>query len=279
VPPTAAAAPVVPTPISATPIANQFELTAADSGKLLTYSITSRFSLVLDRTAYPPGELKVLCSPANALGAISNLPSVSPPSYAVRYEGVTPGACAIGDRGFLVEVQITAPEPAVSPTAAVAATPTAVGFNPSGLNNDGQPSYIDDRSTAASVIQSYYNAIDRKEYDRAYSYWQPGVPSTSLPPYDQFKAGYATTASVDVTLGPTTSDAGAGQLYFKVPTILVSHLTTGPTQTYVGCYTLHLAQPAIQDFPPFQPIQIVAATIQPVAAGANPTTLLGQACH
>jgi len=60
------------------------------------------------------------------------------------------------------------------------------------------PAYVDDRSTAVSVIQSYYNAITRKEYVRAYSYYEDGQ---GVDPFDKFHPGYANTASVTVTYG------------------------------------------------------------------------------
>lgn len=142
----------------------------------------------------------------------------------------------------------------------------------------GKSRYLDDRTTPEDVLRSYYNAINRNEYDRAYSYWEPAAAANQIPPYDQFKQGYANTASVDLTLGNSAVGVGAGNLYFRVPTEVVAQTTTGQTQTFVGCYTLHLGQPAIQDLPPFQPIQIQSASLKQVANGTDVTTLLSQAC-
>src|SRR4051812_40022859 len=79
-----------------------------------------------------------------------------------------------------------------------------------------EPGYLDDRSTAEAVIRSYYDAVNRQEYARAYSYWE-----RPLQPFDDFTAGYADTASVEVSFGVGGGGVGAGQLYFTVPVTLV----------------------------------------------------------
>ena len=136
--------------------------------------------------------------------------------------------------------------------------------------------YIDDRSDPAALMTSFANAINQHQYLRAYSYWRPGAQG--LPTFDVYENGYSTTASIDISFGTITGDAGAGQLYYSVPTKLVSHLTDNSVQTYVGCYILHLSQPAIQGVPPFQGLSINSATVNVVANNVDTTTLLGQAC-
>ncbi|MGE5541123.1 MAG: hypothetical protein ACM3TU_02470 [Bacillota bacterium] len=81
-----------------------FEITEADSGKTFTYTVTSRFTLILDETKHPQQELS--CVPAGILGSISNIPAVSPPSYAARFEGVAPGTCTFSDRDFTATITI-----------------------------------------------------------------------------------------------------------------------------------------------------------------------------
>jgi hypothetical protein len=155
------------------------------------------------------------------------------------------------------------------------AVPTPTPSLPTDVTADR---YLDDRSTPEEVLRSLYNAINRKEYDRAYSYWEVSPTASQPPPYAQFKQGYATTVSVDLTTGTTTSGVAAGNIYFTVPVVLVSHTTDGQTKSYVGCYTLHLGQPAIQDAPPFHPLAIRSAQVQELAAGVSTTTALEQAC-
>lgn len=89
-------------------LTQQYEFTAHDSGKTVTYTVTSRFTIILNTQRYPKGNLQVSCHPGGTLGAISNLPAVAPPLYAVRYEGVQPGLCTIKNGTFLLTVHIIA---------------------------------------------------------------------------------------------------------------------------------------------------------------------------
>ncbi len=135
--------------------------------------------------------------------------------------------------------------------------------------------YLDDRSDAVLVLRSLFNAVNRHEYLRAYSYWQD---KTQLPSFDQFQKGYENTASVELTTGTVASDAGAGQIYYSVPTVLKSETAAGEQQTFSGCYTLHLAQPAIQATPPFEPLGIRSGDLSQVSNDANAADLLPNAC-
>ena len=139
--------------------------------------------------------------------------------------------------------------------------------------------YLDDRSTPQALVASYYNAINRHEYVRAYSYWQTpaGAPSGS-PPFARFQEGYANTASVQLDLGNVTTGAVAGNLYYTVPVVLIARTTGGATQTFAGCYTLHLAQPGVQGVPPFLPLGIQSARVRQVSNNASAASLLARAC-
>jgi len=124
--------------------------------------------------------------------------------------------------------------------------------------------YLDDRTNGTQVIRSYINAINLREYVRAYSYWQNPANTPGLPAFTDFVAGYEDTVSVQLYTGTETTDAGAGQWYYQVPVVLISELSSGETQTFAGCYVLHLSNPGIQGEPPFQSLGIQSANIQPV---------------
>src|SRR5258706_16448371 len=79
------------------------------------------------------------------------------------------------------------------------------------------PNYFDNRGNAVVALQSYFNAINRREYARAYGYWESAA---AVGPFAAFQAGYADTQSVLLTTGAVTGDAGAGQRHFTVPVIL-----------------------------------------------------------
>jgi len=142
----------------------------------------------------------------------------------------------------------------------------------------GPSHYLDDRSTPEAVLRSFFNAINRKEYARAYSYWEPQAAASELPPFPQFEQGYANTESVELTTGTVQSGAAAGNFFYSAPVTLVAKTSNGTTQTFVGCYTLHLANPGVQAVPPFQPMGIRSATVQPVSNNADTAALMSQAC-
>jgi hypothetical protein len=168
------------------------------------------------------------------------------------------------------------PAPALTPVRppAVPATPAASSSQQTGLDAP----YRDDRSGPAQLLHSYASALNRKEYARAYSYWRPSAAATELPPFEQFAAGFAETESVRLTLGEIGGDAGAGQLYFAVPVRLDAGTSAGATETFVGCYRLHIGRPQIQAAPPFQPLAIERASVRQLAPGEDPAALLASAC-
>ena len=111
--------------------------------------------------------------------------------------------------------------------------------------------YLDDRSSAETIVRSLYNAIDRREYARAWSYFD----EKPVADYQTFADGYADTASTRIELGQAMSDGAAGSVYSTVPLALVSTDTTGGTRIFGGCYITRQVNPAIQS-PPFRPLSI-----------------------
>ncbi len=187
------------------------------------------------------------------------------------------------------------PVPTAKPTNTVADTPvplatvTAASGAPTATTASGaptaasatgstQPEYLDDRSTPSGLVLSLFNALNRKEFLRAYSYWQNPTNNPNVGTYDHFQKGYQDLASVQVTLGTISSGVGAGQTYYSVPVVLKSQTTSGQAQTFAGCYTLHLANPSVQTAPPFQSLGIQSADMKTAAASADPNTLLNSAC-
>jgi hypothetical protein len=136
----------------------------------------------------------------------------------------------------------------------VKVSPTAVALlllSAPALAQDG-PDYLDDRSTPEAVISSYYNAINRAEYARAYSYFG----QDDVPKYDSWEFGYSDTSHVEVSFGESAQEGAAGSTYWTLPVKLDVTATEGQHLYYAGCYTLRLVQPTNQS-PPFQPLHIV----------------------
>jgi len=136
--------------------------------------------------------------------------------------------------------------------------------------------YIDNRSGAVEVVSSLINALNRKEYVRAYSYWQD--PATSVGSYTSYAAGFSDTGVVTAVFGTSTSDAGAGQFHYQVPLAMKVITTSNQQQTFVGCYTLHLSNPGIQGTLPFEPRGITTGKFKQVGNSVDVTPLLATAC-
>lgn len=115
------------------------------------------------------------------------------------------------------------------------------------------PAYMDDRSSPDTVIASFYNAVNLKQYARAWSYYEDGE---GVPKFDAFVAGYENTASVKLTMGEPAGEGAAGSTYWSLPVSLDATDTAGKHNYFAGCYTLRLANPAIQAEPPFEPLHI-----------------------
>ena len=89
----------------------------------------------------------------------------------------------------------------------------------------------------ASLIGSYYNAITLHDYGRAYSYWETPPNNQTLA---QFTAGFSDTASaVALVTVPYLTDAGAGNIYTSLPTVVMAQRTNGTQVYYAGCFIAH----------------------------------------
>jgi hypothetical protein len=149
-------------------------------------------------------------------------------------------------------------------------------------DNTDPANYYDNRTTPITLMTSFVNALNRHEYLRAYSYWE--ITATTKPDqlqdFPTFEQGYQQTQRVILQIGTVTGDPGAGNIYYAVPVIFQSQLTSGTTQTFVGCYVLHgINDPSVVDFVPYPPMSIQSANVAQIASGANPNDLLAQTCR
>ena len=156
-------------------------------------------------------------------------------------------------------------------------TGTPVNGSAASLADISKNNYLDNRSGPVEVVSSLENALNSKEYVRAYSYWQN--PASTVGPFNNYAAGFSDTDVITATFGTATSDAGAGQIHYKVPLAIKVQTTTGGTQTFVGCYTLHLSQPGFQAALPFEPLGIIAGKFKIVNNSVDTGPLLTTACN
>ncbi len=162
------------------------------------------------------------------------------------------------------------------PTAAPTNTPLPKAITPTPQIPPGSIPYLDDRSNPVTLIRSYFNAVNRKEYLRAYSYWRD--PATTQGSLTDFSNGYTYTASVSLVFGAISGDAGAGQMYYTVPVRLKGIATNGVHQDYAACYVVHLSQPGFYGAPPITPMNIDRGTAKPVNVNAADADVLAGAC-
>jgi len=125
------------------------------------------------------------------------------------------------------------------------------------------PPYMDDRSDAGALIRSYYNALVRKEFSRAWSYYGDDKPATD---FDAFEDQSLEIAAIEVATGEVFAEGAAGSSYYKVPVAIRVTRTDGSEQVMAGCHVTRLANPQIQGVP-FRPMRIVSGTL---AAASGP---------
>lgn len=124
------------------------------------------------------------------------------------------------------------------------------------------PPYVDDRSDAAAVIRSLYNAINRHEFARAWDYYGETKPAKD---FDTFVKGYDGTDTVDVKTGAVSNDGAAGSIFYNIPVAIQATDKKGEAKVFAGCYTLRQVNAQIQE-PPFRPIFIDKGALKPSTA-------------
>lgn len=92
--------------------------------------------------------------------------------------------------------------------------------------------------SAVAVLRAFYDAINARDYPRAYAAWgeagPPGHPTEA-----QFARGYAATDSVRLAIGtPGPLGAAAGSRYITVPVSMRAFEHGGTGTAYRGSYTL-----------------------------------------
>jgi hypothetical protein len=128
--------------------------------------------------------------------------------------------------------------------------------------------YLDDRSSPEQVIESLYNAVNRKEFARAWDYFSE--PPTNS--FDSFVSGYAETASVEVLVGQASEDGAAGTIFFEIPVAIKSTSASGAEKVFAGCYTLAQTNASAQS-PPFRGILIKKGELKEAASEYLPDAL------
>ena len=97
-----------------------------------------------------------------------------------------------------------------------------------------EEAYLDDHSNPAALVRSLYNAINRGEYARAFSYFAE-PPAADL---ESYAAGFADTRHVRLKTGQVFEEGAMGSAYFELPVAIEATKADGTRQTFAGCYFL-----------------------------------------
>lgn len=122
-----------------------------------------------------------------------------------------------------------------------------------------EPAYLDDRSSPATLVESFYNAVNRKEFARAWGYFGDARPAKDLA---AFSAGYEDTGQVRLLTGAVASEGAAGSVTYHLPVSIAAADGNGGEKVFAGCYVARLADPAIQG-EPFRPLQLEKGSLEP----------------
>ncbi|HET9602918.1 MAG TPA: hypothetical protein VFO96_01410 [Gemmatimonadales bacterium] len=122
------------------------------------------------------------------------------------------------------------PAPQASADSAVAGMPDTIPHPPAADSTD-----------PAQVIQSYYDAINRRDFRTAFMLWSDSGRASGKT-LQQFEAGFAGTDSSRVEVGEAGRVEGAaGSRYVEVPVTIRAWRREGSRQTFTGSYVLRRA--------------------------------------
>jgi hypothetical protein len=137
-----------------------------------------------------------------------------------------------------------------------------------------EPRY-DDCTDPVHLLASYFNAVNRREYQRAWEYWKnPPNPS-----YEDFLQGYAETAFVLLAIRPPTwVEGAAGSQYAEVPSLPIATHTDASVHAFVGCYVAWRVNPDLSGAAGEAGWSLDQARVRAIPGHAADAILLEQAC-
>ena len=132
---------------------------------------------------------------------------------------------------------------------------------------DGPPS--DNRADPIGTLTAYFDAINAKDYRRAYRLWE-SPPSS----YEQFARGFADTERVRLMVEPSgRTEGAAGSAYIEIPTIVVSTTRSGMDRVFAGCYVMRRSNVRDRGW------LIYRADVSQFPSNARISRLLSQRCR
>lgn len=147
-------------------------------------------------------------------------------------------------------------------------------FSMSTQTVEQEPEY-ENLSSPVDLLASYYNAINRQEYRRAYGYWE-----TPPDPYNEFVRGFAETVNIQLIVQPPTRiGAAAGSRYVEIATVLIADHENGTQHTFAGCFITRKSNLRPPDIPSEDVWHLYDANLEEVSSTIAIPTLLVEACE
>ena len=142
-----------------------------------------------------------------------------------------------------------------------------VSLGPTGAEQNVSPG--NDHNDPLEMLVSYYDAINTRDYRRAYGLWES--PQTS---YERFVAGFADTDRVRLLVEPPgRSEGAAGSVYAEFTAVVVATTRAGNERVFAGCYTLRKSNVRESSW------RIYRADISTMPAGAQLSRMLSRGCR
>jgi heat shock protein HslJ len=127
----------------------------------------------------------------------------------------------------------------------------------------------DNRSDPVATLSSYYDAINSRDFRRAYRYWE-SPPSS----YEQFEQGFADTDRVRLLIEPPPHlEGAAGSSFAEISTIVIATTRSGNERVFAGCYTLRKS--IVRDMG----WQIYRGDVSVVPSSTRISRMLAQGCR
>jgi hypothetical protein len=131
----------------------------------------------------------------------------------------------------------------------------------------------DDRSGPVRLLASYYNALDQREYARAWAYWD----TEPAPTFEAFVQGFAETASLMLVVQPPTRlEGAAGSVYAAVPALVIATHRDASRHNFVGCFVARRSNVGPPDAE--QDWSLFDAALQPAPSNTTDVMMLYQVC-
>jgi hypothetical protein len=175
---------------------------------------------------------------------------------------------------------VSTPEVSLTPTTGSPTSPPPLSSTstvpPTILPAPPSEERYQDRGAPVSLLASYFNAINRKEYRRAWEYWE-NPPNRS---YEDFMRGYAETESVFLVVHPPTFlEGAAGSTYASIPALLIATHVDGSQQAYVGCYVTRRHNLGVDGAPADGEWSLYRAAVAATPGNTTDAILLVRACE